>query len=852
MGFLEMRQYIRDNFIQYTWPKVNMENLCPTSGGTDIVRFTKTQDFVRNFYTPESPYKGMLLYHSVGTGKCWKKDTPILMFDGSIKIVQDIKVGDLVMGDDSTPRKVLSLGQGEDEMYDIIPVKGDKYTVNSEHILVLKYSGKGTITNMSKRQPTKPFKASHIDNKTIKLKTQSFKTRKEAEEYLSKFKEDDKIVEIEVKDYLKLSKSTKRELKGFRKGIELPTKEVDFDPYIIGLWFGDGTSRDPKISSQDARILSYLRKELPKYGLLLNYEKQYDYRISPDTPGKQNKFLKVLQKHDLINNKHIPDLYKYNDRNIRLKVLAGFLDTDGSYSIKDKCFEITQKSDRLANDILYLARSLGFAAYSHKRRKSWTYEGIKKTGIYNTILISGNGLENIPTLLYRKQALKRLQIKDALVTGVTVKSVGKDKYYGFTLDGNNRLLMGDFTVTHNTCAAIATATSSFEEAGYTILWVTRTTLKSDIYKNMFDQVCSLVIQEKIKEKGLKIPEDFSARIRLLSNSWKIKPMSYKQFSNLVAQKNEFYKDLVKINGSNDPLRKTLLIIDEAHKLYGGGDLSSIERPDMNKLHKAIMTSYEKSGKDSVKLLLMTGTPITDDAMELIKLINLCRLPTQQMPVDYSKFAEEFMIDDNGKFSKKGWFKYLNTIAGYISYLNRSADARQFSQPVITTIESKMSTSQFDSTKINEIKAQFVEKVETTKGEVTEAVNAYNMLKKNIAEQKKIEKAKCNGLKKQEKDDCLKSAQIAIDNLNDSLFSKKNEVDAAKNKNKSIVKEINKLKKTSLDKIKEDRSMEGIISSKCIKKEKKHKELGENNYGYFKPVPSSSKSDTQSIKYSPKK
>ena len=260
---------------------------------------------------------------------------------------------------------------------------------------------------------------------------------------------------------------------------------------------------------------------------------------------------------------------------------------------------------------------------------------------------------------------------------------------------------------------------------------------------------------------------------------------------LVAQKNEFYKDLVKINGSNDPLRKTLLIIDEAHKLYGGGDLSSIERPDMNKLHKAIMTSYEKSGKDSVKLLLMTGTPITDDAMELIKLINLCRLPTQQMPVDYSKFAEEFMIDDNGKFSKKGWFKYLNTIAGYISYLNRSADARQFSQPVITTIESKMSTSQFDSTKINEIKAQFVEKVETTKGEVTEAVNAYNMLKKNIAEQKKIEKAKCNGLKKQEKDDCLKSAQIAIDNLNDSLFSKKNEVDAAKNKNKSIVKEIKK-------------------------------------------------------------
>ena len=127
-----------------------------------------------------------------------------------------------------------------------------------------------------------------------------------------------------------------------------------------------------------------------------------------------------------------------------------------------------------------------------------------------------------------------------------------------------------------------------------------------------------------------------------------------------------------------------------------------------------------------------------------------------------------------------------------------------------------------------------------------------MLKKTIAEQKKMEKAKCKGLKKQEKEDCLESAQIAIDNLNDSLFSKKNEVDSAKSKNKSVVKEINKLKKASLDKIKEDRSMEGIIASKCIKKEKKHKELGENNYGYFKPVPSSSKSDTEDIEYSPKK
>ena len=45
------------------------------------------------------------------------------MSNGSIKMVQDIQIGELLMGDDSTPRKVLSLASGEDEMYDIIPKK---------------------------------------------------------------------------------------------------------------------------------------------------------------------------------------------------------------------------------------------------------------------------------------------------------------------------------------------------------------------------------------------------------------------------------------------------------------------------------------------------------------------------------------------------------------------------------------------------------------------------------------------------------------------------------------------------------------------------------------------------------
>uniref|UniRef100_A0A6C0JHK5 Helicase ATP-binding domain-containing protein n=1 Tax=viral metagenome TaxID=1070528 RepID=A0A6C0JHK5_9ZZZZ len=238
--------------------------------------------------------------------------------------------------------------------------------------------------------------------------------------------------------------------------------------------------------------------------------------------------------------------------------------------------------------------------------------------------------------------------------------------------------------TGKTCSAIAAATNNFEKQGYTILWVTRTTLKSDIWKNMFDMVCSESIRHEIQTNDLKIPDEQDKRMRLLSKSWKIRPMSYKQFSNLVSKQNSLYDDLVKINGKEDPLRKTLLIIDEAHKLYGGDDLSSLEKPDMNALHKALMYSYQYSGINSVKLLLMTATPITNNPMELIKLLNLCKPQSEQMPEDFTNFSGKY-LNNEGEFTERGRMEYLDEISGYLSYLNREKDARQFAQPIIERI-----------------------------------------------------------------------------------------------------------------------------------------------------------------------
>jgi superfamily II DNA or RNA helicase len=251
---------------------------------------------------------------------------------------------------------------------------------------------------------------------------------------------------------------------------------------------------------------------------------------------------------------------------------------------------------------------------------------------------------------------------------------------------NKGLLLWHSVGTGKTCSAIAIASNGFEPHGYTILWVTRHTLKSDIWKNMFDKVCSATIRRRI-DKGEKIPRDVKKNPLKYINNW-VMPISYKQFTNMLLEKNSIHKMMVKINGTEDPLRKTLVIIDEVHKLYST-DLPSAEKPNLKILKSKIQHSYKISGKNSVRLLLMTATPYTSDAMDLIKIINL--MNEKEMPETFEDFKHEY-LNSNSMFSDAGAKKYLDMIAGYISYLNRENDARQFAYPVLHNIHVPMSKS----------------------------------------------------------------------------------------------------------------------------------------------------------------
>lgn len=348
-----------------------------------------------------------------GMSGCHASGTKVIMYDGTMKKVEDITKGDLLMGIDSTPRTVLNLIRGRDKMYWVRQNKGLDYRVNGDHILCLKERSR-------------------------------FQKNKELNDV-------GKVCNISVKDYLKKNSTYTYYHKGWKIGINFMSKDVPMDAYFLGLWLGDGSINSPSITSMDNEIVEYLQK----CANFLEYElrketkpnnKASTYHLS-NIKGKANRVTTILRELGVCYKKNIPDIYLYNDRNIRLELLAGLIDTDGSYDKKGKSFEISSSREDFATQIAYLVRSLGFYSSLSKKRSSIKSTGFE--GVAYRITIYGNNLSEIPTKVARKRGENSSKTIDPLVTGITIEEDIEDNYYGFSLDGDNLYLLEDFTVTHN-------------------------------------------------------------------------------------------------------------------------------------------------------------------------------------------------------------------------------------------------------------------------------------------------------------------------------------------------------------------------------------------------------------------
>lgn len=486
-----------------------------------------------------------------GGGKCLGAGTPVLMYDGAVKRVEDVHVDDCLMGPDSRPRRVLSITRGREPLYRVTPVKGDAYVVNESHILSLKR----TTTSARPKYPSQHGGA---------------------------------VVNVGVREYLASSATFKHTHKGWRAAVDFrpPTTLTLIEPYFLGLWLGDGHAHLAAVTTGDEEVVQYLIDYAKRIGMKLGWHDNSAQSITVKLQTQQHMgrggtpVMNALRGYDLVRNKHIPPRFKTGSRAERLELLAGLIDSDGSYN--GKGYDVTLGSEKLLDDLIFVARSLGFSAYKAPSRKTCHNNGA--AGDYWRCSISGD-VDRIPCRIERKKAAPRRQKKDVLVTGITVEPIGEGDYFGFEINGDHLFMLGDFTVTHNTYTFSAIAASAAERN---------------------NRVCIIVHRKELLLQASQSLTDLGIEHGLISPFFSPEPYRLIQ----VASVDTLLQRLKRFGGALPAwMRFNLVVFDEAHHVVDGNK--------WGRCFEQLSAPLKHGGEPVVpKMLGVTATPVRSDGKGL--------------------------------------------------------------------------------------------------------------------------------------------------------------------------------------------------------------------------------------------
>lgn len=234
-------------------------------------------------------------------------------------------------------------------------------------------------------------------------------------------------------------------------GVNFNDREVPIDSYTLGLLLGDGSFRNEGFKNQV--IFTAHKDDINTYKLKVPYtidkigSDNFSYVIRLNNQFLYDEGLWMCKSKD----KFIPNLYKYNSREVRLNLLRGLLDSDGS--VHGNTPILNTASRRLANDVIEIARSLGYNSNYTVRRSGYKVKGEFKQCLdtYEVSIYGGKELFN----LKRKQdvIVEEKVASRAIKTCITnIEYVGKQTCKCVTVDSkDNSYLIGDFIQTHN-CA----------------------------------------------------------------------------------------------------------------------------------------------------------------------------------------------------------------------------------------------------------------------------------------------------------------------------------------------------------------------------------------------------------------
>jgi phosphate starvation-inducible protein PhoH and related proteins len=273
-------------------------------------------------------------------GRAQPLDKQVLTPTG-FRSIGSLEVGDLVIGSDGRPTPVLGVyPQGRKEVFQVRAQDGAATVCCGEHLWF--------VTTPDDR---KHGKAGRV------------------------------IETHEMMGRLRRHHQHRFELPLVSDPVKFEPREVPVDPYALGLLLGDGcltTKTTPSFTTADEELAEELEAALPGIELFRKTDVDYVLRNVEGHRGGvivSNPVTVALRELGLAgtrsNSKFIPELYLYNSPAVRFALLQGLLDTDGGPLTRRgrTCrIQYSTCSKQLADDVVFLVRSLGGVAYRRTRR----------------------------------------------------------------------------------------------------------------------------------------------------------------------------------------------------------------------------------------------------------------------------------------------------------------------------------------------------------------------------------------------------------------------------------------------------------------------------------------------------
>lgn len=272
---------------------------------------------------------------------------------------------------------------------------------------------------------------------------------------------------------------------------EFEKRQVKIHPYLMGVWLGDGSKLKPEYTKPHKEVADKVRS--------------FGYDVVDRTDGK-TKYItgqsKNFMHYDVFNcgshERYIPDDYKYNTIENRLELFKGLCDTDGEVH-KSGSIGYSTTSKRLADDVIWLSRSLGCKSMLHKTvKKPFYYKDNEKVHCKDCYRITINAPFNPFSIKHRKENFKVSEPRYLKRWIDSIEYVRQDDGMCIEVDNKDGLyLANDFIVTHNSALT-----------AWIILWTmsTRPHCKGIVTSNTSDQLKTKTWSELGKWLKLSINE----------------------------------------------------------------------------------------------------------------------------------------------------------------------------------------------------------------------------------------------------------------------------------------------------------------------------------------------------------